>query len=161
MRKLKKRKSVSEEPNLPKAFLFGLCAAVISCIIWFAAVAGTHWQFGIIAVVVGFFVGKATIYGAGYKSSGKIQAIAIILTLLTMIVSEYLISIYFINQESTSGEEFFSYVQPPGFIAYRVYDSLIYDPLTLIFWAIALYEAYALTKVTAPDKLLKETIEGN
>lgn len=162
MRKLQKRKSIREEPNLPKAFLFGLGAAVISCIIWFVAVAGTHFQFGIIAVIAGFFIGKATIYGAGYKSSGKIQAIAIILTLLSMIISEYLINIYFLNQEimSYNGEQLYTYINSPKLMGYIVYDSLIYDPLTLIFWAIALYEAYYLTRTMAPDKLIKETIEG-
>ena len=78
-----------------------------------------------------------------------------------MIISEYLVNIYFINQDISSykGEEFFSYLQPPGYMIYLVYDSLIYNPLTLIFWAIALYEAYALTKTAAPDRLIKETIE--
>ena len=159
--KKSKRKNVSEEPNLPKAFLFGLGAAIISCIVWFIAVSLTHWQIGIIAVAVGFFVGKATIYGAGYKSSVKIQAIAIILTLLTMLVSQYFISIYFLNQEikNYNGKSFYSYFDSPSLMGYIVYDSLKSDLLTLVFWAIALYEAYTLTKAMTPDNLIKETIE--
>lgn len=66
--------------NLMQAFLYGLGAAVLGSLIFYAVSALTGYQFGLIAVVVGWLVGKAVRKGSGGLGGRRYQIMAVLLT---------------------------------------------------------------------------------
>jgi len=66
--------------SLARAALFGLGAAVLGALIYYGITAATGYQFGLVAVVVGFLVGKAVRKGSGAIGGRKYQVLAILLT---------------------------------------------------------------------------------
>ncbi len=74
--------------NLPRAFLYGLGAAILGSIIFYAVSALSGYEFGLIAVAVGWLVGKAVRKGSGALGGWRYQALAMALTYLS-IVSTY------------------------------------------------------------------------
>lgn len=63
-----------------RAFVFGLGAAIVGGGIWYAIQESTGWQIGLIAVLVGWMIGKAVNRGSNGKGGWKYQAMAIVLT---------------------------------------------------------------------------------
>ena len=66
--------------NFPRSFLWGLGAAVLGALIFYAISALTGYQIGLIAVVVGWLVGKAVRKGSGSLGGRKYQIMAVLLT---------------------------------------------------------------------------------
>jgi len=135
----------TEGPNLPGAVLLGLGAAVISCLIWYGIVVVTNYQLGIIAVGVGWLVALAVIFGSGKKRGPKLQAISVVITLLAMVASEYLIVRHFLVEAlSEEGYTGFKLLLPVGDMLTLVVEGVKADLLTLVFWAIALWQAFVV-----------------
>ena len=74
------------------ALLFGVGAAIAGAVIYFAVAAMTGYEFGLIAIVVGFMVGWAVRKGSEGRGGVGYQFLAVILTYLA-IVSTYIPSI--------------------------------------------------------------------
>lgn len=122
----------------------GLIAAVLASAVWYGVVAISQYQVGLVAIAVGFIVGFGVVLGANRRGSMVLVAISVVLTLLALVISEYLIVAHFIGQELAVQGVTIDLVQPPDFIVSVVTDSLQADPLTLAFWAIALFQAFAI-----------------
>jgi hypothetical protein len=138
------------QPRLPASskhilggLLAGVVAAVLASALWYAVVVVSHFQVGIVAIVVGFLVGQAVVLGAGRRGSVALVGISVLLTLLALVISEYLIIANFVAQELAPGETI-ELIQPPAFVLEIVFESLKADPLTLAFWAIALFQAFTI-----------------
>jgi hypothetical protein len=121
----------------------GVVAAVLATALWYAVVVISHYQLGIVAIVVGFLVGQAVVLGAGRRGSIVLVGISVGLTLLALVISEYLIVANFVSQQLAPGETI-EVIQPPGFVLEVVIESVKADPLTLAFWAIALFQAFTI-----------------
>lgn len=121
--------------------LAGVVAAVLATAIWYGVVAATHFQVGIVAIAVGFIVGTGVVFGARRHTSIVLVAVSVVLTLLALAASEYLIVAHFASQDLGFAVEL---VQPPDFVLGVISDSLGADPLTLVFWAIALFQAFII-----------------
>ena len=121
--------------------LAGVVAAVLASAIWYGVVAVSHYELGIVAIAVGFIVGQGVVLGARRRASMLLVVISPILTLLALAVSEYLIVAHFVGQELGVPIDV---VQPPDFIVSVVTESLAAEPITLAFWAIALFQAVAI-----------------
>ena len=76
-----------------KAALAGFGAAVAGSILYYAVREATGYNIGMIAILVGWGVGKAVHWGARGKGGGVFQALAIFLTYMA-IVSTYLPAIF-------------------------------------------------------------------
>jgi len=122
----------------------GLIAAALATGIWYGVVAVSQYQLGIVAIAVGFIVGQGVVLGANRRGSVVLVAISVVLTLLALAVSEYLIVAHFVGQELAAEGLTLNLIQPPDFIVGVVMDSVQADPLTLVFWAIALFQAFAI-----------------
>jgi hypothetical protein len=66
--------------RLFKAGMFGLGAGLLGAAIWFTIRRISGYEIGLVAVLVGFLVGKAVRYGSGNRGGPAYQAIAVILT---------------------------------------------------------------------------------
>ena len=118
----------------------GVVGAVVASAVWYGVVAATQFQVGLVAIAVGWIVGQAVVFGAQRRFSVVLVPISIILTLLALAVSEYLILLHFVSQEIGPVD----FVQPPALVLEVVMASLQADPLTLVFWAIALFQAFVI-----------------
>jgi hypothetical protein len=66
--------------NMGQAFLFGLGAAILGSVIFYAVSALTGYQLGLIGVLVGYLVGKAVRKGSGSAGGRQYQVLAVSLT---------------------------------------------------------------------------------
>jgi hypothetical protein len=126
--------------NLLGGVLGGAIGAVLATGLWYGVVAVTNWQVGIVAIAVGFVVGQGVLFGAAGRGSILLVPVSVAFTLLALVVSEYLIVYNFVVQEFGSAG-MIDIVQPPDFVIEIVMESVTADPLTLVFWAIAGYQA--------------------
>lgn len=125
-------------------FVGGLVAAAMATAVWYGVVVATQYQIGLVAIAVGFIVGYGVVLGANRRGSVVLVPISVILTLLALVISEYLIVAHFVSQEFAAEGLTIELLQPPDFVISVVVDSLQADPLTLAFWAIALFQAFAI-----------------
>jgi hypothetical protein len=138
------------QPHLPAStnhilggLLAGTVAAVLATALWYAVVVISHYQLGIVAIVVGFLVGQAVVLGASKRGSVALVGISVLLTLVALFVSEYLIVANFVSQQLAPGETI-ELIQSPAIMVEVVVESVKADPLTLAFWAIALFQAFTI-----------------
>lgn len=138
------------EPILPigessffGGLLGGMVGAVAATALWYAVVALSGWQLGLVALVVGLIVGKAVVFGAGGRGSIPLVAVSGVLTLAALVVSEYLIVYHFIA-EAVGGDAIISVIQPIDFVIAVAVESIEADPITLLFWGFAMFQAVAI-----------------
>jgi hypothetical protein len=118
----------------------GVVGAIVASAVWYGVVAATQFQVGLVAIAVGWIVGQAVVFGAQRRFSVVLVPISVVLTLLALATSEYLIVLHFVSQEIGPVD----FVQPPGLVVEVITASLQADPLTLVFWAIALFQAFVI-----------------
>ena len=70
--------------NVPRAVLFGLGAAILASVLYAAFTVISRLEFGIVAVAVGYMVGKAMMLGANGHGSRNLQIASAILTYLSV-----------------------------------------------------------------------------
>ena len=134
----------TENPNLILAALAGLGAAAIGALVWYGVVAIINYQLGIIAAGIGWLVGMAVVFGSGRKRGVALQAISVIITIVALVISEYLIVRHFIVKELTEqGFTDFVLLLPLGEMFELVIEGIKADLLTLVFWGIAILAAVA------------------
>lgn len=127
----------------------GAITAVLASAVWYGVVAISQFQVGLVAIAVGWLVAQGVVYGAQRRFSVALIPISVILTFLALAVSEYLIVAHFVSQEFGPVE----LIQPPAFVVEVVTASLQADPLTLVFWAIALFQAFVIpARVARPSE---------
>jgi hypothetical protein len=63
----------------------GIAAGVAGAVLYYAVLALTGYEFGLIAVIVGFLVGRAVHWGASGWGGFKYQALAVALTYLAIV----------------------------------------------------------------------------
>jgi hypothetical protein len=134
----------ADATNIIGGFVGGLVAAVLATAVWYGVVANTQYQIGLVAIAVGFIVGYGVVLGANRRGSVVLVPISVVLTLLALVVSEYLIVAHFVGQAMAAEGLSIELLQPPDVVISVVTESLQADPLTLAFWAIALFQAFAI-----------------
>jgi len=134
----------TENPNLILAALAGLGAAAVGALVWYGVVAITNYQLGIIAAGIGWLVGMAVVFGAGRKRGVALQAISVIITVVALVISEYLIVLYLTNQAlAEQGLPGLPLFLPLDTMFEGVVEGIKADLLTLAFWGIAILAAVA------------------
>jgi hypothetical protein len=132
--------------NLLGGILLGALGAVVATVLWILVVVITEYQLGIVAIAVGFIVGWATLFGASRKRSVLLAILSAVFTLLAMALSEYFIVRHFAIQqlaaEGYTGDV--ALFLPLADIIDIITESLGENPTTLLFWAIALFEAFVI-----------------
>jgi hypothetical protein len=134
----------TQNPNLVLAVLAGLAAAAAGALVWYGVVAITNYQVGFIAAGTGWLVGMAVVFGSGRKRGPALQAISVIITLVGLVISQWLVLRHFVveylAEQGFSGIPLFL---PLGAMLELVIEGIKEDLLTLIFWAIALWAAFS------------------
>ena len=65
---------------LAKAAVYGVGAAIAGAIIYYAVIAITNFEIGIVAILIGYMVGYMVRKGAGGKGGRRFQIVALVLT---------------------------------------------------------------------------------
>lgn len=140
--------SETQDANVGTAIALGLGAALVSAIVWFAVVAVTEYQLGIIAVGIGWLVAQAVMLGSGGKRGGALPWISLGVTVMAMILSEYLIVRHFLVQALAAEEGITGIppILPPVLMVELVFEGVKNDPLTVVFWIIAIIETVGIPR---------------
>ena len=128
--------------NMPRALLFGLVAGAIGAAIWFAIVVLTERELGLVAVIIGALVGTGVLVGSGNKRNVRLQLLSVLITLAAMTAAEYFIVRHFVVAYLVDKYGATASGQVPMFLPLDVaWDFVVSaiqdDPLTLLFWGIA------------------------
>jgi hypothetical protein len=113
-------------------------AAIVATGVWYAVVAFSSYQIGFVAAAVGWVIGTGAVLGARGRGSLWLVAASVALTLVALTVGEYLIAYHYLSQEP---ELSFGLLQSPLLIIELVIEIIRFDPVTLLFWALALAAA--------------------
>jgi hypothetical protein len=137
----------TKDINYLMAVFLGIVFGILGAFLWFIVVVLTKYQLGIVAIGVGFLVGYGVSIGAGKKKSLSLQIISMILAFISIIIGEYLILNHYSRQYLLEqGYKLSGYFLNPIIIIKDVFLNIKQDPLTLLFWGIAIYFAYAFIK---------------
>ena len=133
----------------------GAIGAVLATALWYGVVVITNFQVGIVAIAVGFVVAQGVVFGAGRHPSIALVPISVAFTLVALVVSEYLIANHFygvaiaeiaaemgLSIEEVAGVA--GQVGLPTNPIELIRFSLESEPITLLFWAIAGWEAFII-----------------
>jgi hypothetical protein len=80
--------------SLARALLYGAGAALGGCILYAAVAIVTGWEFGLVAIVVGYMVGKAIRHGSHGRGGRPQQILAVVLTYFAITTSYIPVLIY-------------------------------------------------------------------
>jgi hypothetical protein len=127
------------QPNFPLAIVGGVGGAVAGAAIWAVVTVVTKMELGIIAVAIGFIVGWA-VRELGKGSEQKFAIMAAICGLFGCVLGNALSAIAIFSQ--TRGVPFMQVVTRMDFAFLTDLMSTFFSPMDLLFYAIAVYEAY-------------------
>ncbi|HIJ11083.1 TPA: hypothetical protein HA278_03425 [Candidatus Woesearchaeota archaeon] len=141
---------IKQKPTAPDyhgAILYSLGFGLLAALLWFAVVVVTGWQFGIVAIGVGAACGYGVYLGSKKHTGMNLQLMAAGFSLIAILVGEYLITNHFTYQYITHelGEQtmYFLHFWP---IVQETFYFVVAEPLTLLFWAIAIYTGFAIPR---------------
>ena len=80
--------------SLARALLYGAGAALGGCILYAAVAIITGWEFGLVAIVVGYMVGKAIRHGSRGLGGRPQQLLAVVLTYFAITTSYIPVLVY-------------------------------------------------------------------
>jgi len=125
-----------ESPDLARGLIFGAGAALLSSFFWYSAVRVVHSEVAYLAVIVGVVVAQGVMYGAGRKRGRRLQELSAIFTAAAMVVTVYLIIRHLAVETGVSPQ------QPLNWFAAVLAAWMKRDPVVLLFWGFALWQAY-------------------
>lgn len=145
-------------PQLPPAGLlrplaFALAAGLVGALAWYLTVRFTDYKLGLVAVGVGWLVGRGALFGAHGRGSNEIAIGSVVVALVAMLFGEYLILNHLAHQAFASdpslashasqlpGVELPAFLSPPMFIA--LYRETV-GVMDALFYALGAYEAWKL-----------------
>lgn len=139
-----------------KASAAGAAAAIAGAIVWYLIRETTGYELGLIAIVVGFVVGKGVMWGSEYRGGWIYQALAIALTYLSIVSTYVPLIAGELENEAAQEAVAAAPAEPTPRVALYVIASVISlgvpfllgfeNLMGLIIIAIALYEAWRFTK---------------
>jgi hypothetical protein len=75
----------------PKAVAFAVGAGVAGALLWFSIVVGTDYKLGLVAVAIGWMVGRAAVAGANGRGGAALAWTSLGIAVASMLLGEYLI----------------------------------------------------------------------
>jgi hypothetical protein len=142
------RMDTNRKQNLPMGVAAGVGAAIIGAVIWALITVATNYQIGWMAVGVGFLVGYAIrFFGRGVDQIFGIAGA--IIALLGCLTGNLLTDVIIIAQQE--GMQVMTVLSRlnPGIIVNLLTET--FQPMDLLFYGIAVYEAYKFSFLPAEE----------
>ncbi len=89
-----------EKGSTGRAVIFGAVVGLFSALVWYWAVILTGYQFGFLAIIIGWLVGVATTAGAGGGGS-QVAVLSLVIAAVSMIGGDYMINDHFYRKFTT------------------------------------------------------------
>ena len=139
-----------QEINYPMAAVGGLAGAAVGVLVWWGFTVVTQIAFGLVAVVIGFAVGKGILLMTGNKRAQSLQILSVVVSGLSFFYASYLVNRTFILRAfAEDGEEMILPLLPSPELLVRAVG-INFGVMDLVFLAIVLYQAW---KIPAPLQL--------
>ena len=139
-----------QDINYSMAVVGGLLGAALGVLVWWGFTVITNINFGLVAVVIGFAVGKGVTMLAGDKRHLNLQIISVSLSVTAFFYAGYLVNrTHILRSLAEQGEELTLPWLPDPALFYHVI-SLGFSPFDLVFLGIVGYQAW---KMPAPLRL--------
>ncbi len=139
-----------EDVNYSMALVGGLAGAVIGVLAWWGFTVLTEIAFGLVAVVIGFTVGKGVTMLVGGKRHRNLQFMSVGVATLAFFYASYLVNRSFaLAYYAEQGEELSLPLVPPPDLFIDVVSAGV-QCMDVVFLAIVVYEAW---KIPAPISL--------
>lgn len=127
----------TQDIQVGRGILFGLGAAIVCGVSWYWIETLTGWPLALLGFIAGWLIAEAVRFGAGRKRGRVLQWIALGLTALTILGTQYAI---YASTEALG---------PAGF--FQAFGEHLQDIFTLILYGLALWQAYS---TPAPRRLV-------
>jgi len=88
----------SQDINYGGAVVGGLLGGLLGALIWWGFTVLTHVSFGLVAIVIGIGVGKGVVMLSGGKHARSLQAISVVIAIVSFIMATYWVNRTFILQ---------------------------------------------------------------
>jgi hypothetical protein len=142
--------------NYVNAALGGVAGGAVGAVIWWGFTVITHVSFGLVAVVIGYLVGKGVVMAAGGKRAAGLQVMSMVIAAAAYAFASYLVGRSFLLQAiaadpamQASGASLPVFAPPALMFAVIRAGFQVFD---LVFLAIVIYQAW---KMPAPFKLAR------
>lgn len=136
--------------NYFMAAVGGVLGGALGAVAWWAFTVLTKIAFGLVAVVIGFAVGRGVVLLSGGKRSVGLQGLSVAISAIAFGYASYLVNRTFILRAmSEQGEAVSLPLAPDPGLLFRVV-SLDFGIMDAVFLAIVLYQAW---KIPAPMEL--------
>lgn len=136
--------------NYPMAVAGGLAGAAVGILVWWGFTVLTSIAFGLVAIVIGFTVGKGITLLSGGKRHLNLQFLSAFISLLAFFYASYLVNRTFVQRAyAEQGEEILLPLVPEPALAVEIIG-LDFGIMDLVFLAIVVFQAW---QMPAPLKL--------
>lgn len=134
----------------PNAVIGAVLGGALGAVVWWGFTVVTQIAFGLVAVVIGFAVGKGILLMTGNKRAQSLQILSVVVSGLSFFYASYLVNRTFILRAfAEDGEEIILPLLPsPELLVKAV--GINFGVMDLVFLAIVLYQAW---KIPAPLQL--------
>ena len=149
--------TVMDELQLSRAIIFGLIVGIIPAIFWYEIATVSKYHLGVLAILVGWVIGKFVAIGSRQRRELLLQIMSVILSLSMLILTEYFILHYFLVQS-------LEFSRVPFFLPLSTTISLFSDlwknePITILFWLLSLGLAFVVPGGIYINKPYPESIQ--
>ena len=136
----------SEDINYTSALVGGLLGGAVGAVIWWGFTAATRVSFGLVAVVIGYAVGKGVQLFTGGKRSVGLQALSVAISAVAYGYASYLVNRTFIQRAyQEQGQEVALPLVPDPELAFQVV-ALDFGIMDIVFLAIVLWQAWTMSR---------------
>jgi len=136
----------SEDISYPAALVGGALGGAVGAAVWWGFTAATRVSFGLVAVVIGFAVGKGVQLFTGGKRSVGLQALSVGISAVAFGYASYLVNRTFILRAyQEQGQEVVLPFVPDPELAFRVV-ALDFGIMDIVFLAIVLWQAWTMSR---------------
>ena len=133
-----------QEINYSIAAVGGLLGAAIGVLVWWGFTVVTNIAFGLVAVVIGFAVGKGVVMFSGNKRSQGLQITSVIIAALGFVYASYLVTRSFVLKAfAEEGQELALPLIPTPDLLIGVLQAG-FGFMDFVFLAIVVYQAWKI-----------------
>jgi hypothetical protein len=138
--------------NYPMALVGGLAGAALGAVVWWGFTVVTNIAFGLVAIVIGFGVGKGVHMLSGGKRHLNLQIMSVVISILGFAYASFLVNrTFFLKAFAEEGQAIEISLFPDPQLAYTVI-SAGFNFMDLVFLAIVIWEAW---KIPAPIEVVQ------
>ncbi len=136
-----------QDINYMNAIVGGLGGAALGIVVWWGFTVLTNIAFGLVAVVIGFAVGKGIVLLTGGKRHLNLQILSGVLSVIAYFYASYLVTRTFVNKAlAADGQDVILTMLPDPALFVEVI-SMNFEIFDIVFLAIVLIQAW---KMPAP-----------